>query len=257
MVKGKRKMILEDEAKVGDEQVTLIEVVLDESGSMYNIVGDTLGGLNQYIKDQTEQADGGVARFSLTQFSSLVGDEYVRTRLNNVPIDQVKPITDKDYRPNGGTPLLDAVGARIAEVDTLLKDYKVRPSVLFVVITDGEENTSTKYEKEAISKMVSERDGKGWTFVFMGANQDSWGESSQIGYVQGNTMNIGAGGAGMVQAYSTLSASTRSYRETGSLPTIDFFTDTKTNEEVAKEFVTKKKTTRPTAKGKKGFTSRK
>ena len=253
----KRKIQLEDKAKAGDEQVTLIEVVLDESGSMDDILSDTIGGLNGYIRDQKEQADGGLARFSLTKFSA-VGEEFVRTIVSNVPVDQVKPITGEDYKPYGGTPLLDAVGQRITEVDTLLNSYKVRPAVLFAVITDGLENQSRKYKKEEIAKMISGRDGKGWTFVFLGANQDAWGESSQIGYVQGNTLDIAAGGVGMTAAYDTLSTSTSSYRLAGSAATRAFFKEPETTPEVDKLTVTKKRTTRPTAKGRnKGFTSRK
>ena len=263
---GKRKIQLEDKAKTGADQVTLIEVVLDESGSMWEIVGDTLGGLNGYIGDQKKQADGGLARFSLTKFSSM-GPEYVRNVVNNVPIDQVKPITEEDYRPSGGTPLLDAVGQRITEVDTLLNDYKVRPAVLFVVITDGFENTSSKFKKEEISKLIAGRDGKGWTFTFLGASEDAWEESQQYGVSRGNTMTVTEVGGlpTMDAAFSGLSAATTRYRTAGAASTRGFytageenpdFTPTSTPEidDVVKKV---KKTTRPSARGKKGFTSKK
>ncbi len=255
-----RKMRLDDKAKTGDEQVTLIEVILDESGSMDGIVSDTLGGLNGYIRKQKEQVDGGLARFSLTTFSA-VGEEFVRTIVDNMPIDQVKPITGENYNPYGGTPLLDAVGQRITEVETLLNSYKVRPEVLFAVITDGLENQSKKYTKDDIQKMISGREGKGWTFVFMGANQDAWGESQQYGYVAGNTVGWEASAGGVAVAYDTLSSSTRAFRSAGSVGTQTFFEepDTTPNPETESPIAfTKKKTTRPSSKRRsKDITSKK
>lgn len=217
-------MKLENKAKSGDEQITVIEVVLDASGSMQGNKSDTLGGLNSYIEDQKKQLDGGQVRFSLTQFPS-VGSKLVDNLYNMVPIENINPIKDSEYKIMGMTPLLDAVGTRIAAVDSQLGDFKTAPSVLFVIITDGDENESKEYTTEMITKLITEHEEKGWVFVFLGANQDSWGTGISYGMQGGNTLNVADGTSGMSDAFASVSRSTTNYRTQGSGYTATFFED--------------------------------
>lgn len=217
----KRKIQFEDGARDGDVQLTEIEVVLDGSGSMQGIKSDTIGGFNGYIETQKNQEGGENVRLSLVQFNTMSLDVIY----DSIPLDNVKPLTAEDYTPGGGTPLLDTVGSRIVALDEKIKSYNVKPSVLFVVITDGEENSSQKYKSEDITTMITEREKDGWLFVFLGANQDAWVTGMGYGMQGGNTLSVASGGVGMREAFASLDVSTRAYRQTGSQYTDSFFSD--------------------------------
>lgn len=219
---SKRKIVLDDDTKSVDEQVTLIEVVLDGSGSMDSIRNDTIGGFNSFLRNQQEREDGGIVRLSLTQFNTFPGGR-LKVIYDNIPINSVKPLTDKSYIPSGATPLLDAVGTRIKAVDKAFFKYKIKPAILFVIITDGEENSSIKFTNENIAALIKEREEFGWIFVFLGANQDAWEAGTGYGIAGGNTLNIADGGVGMVAAFNNLSRSTTMYRTAGSKYTESFF----------------------------------
>lgn len=108
---------------------------------------------------------------SLTYF-----DHEVEHRITAGHPAQLKPLRRGDYRPNGSTALLDALGSAISS-GRMLYDRRQRlgdVSVVLVVITDGEENSSMKYSSAAISRMVQDCEASGlWTFTFMGADFDA------------------------------------------------------------------------------------
>ena len=157
-----------------------VNVVLDESGSMESICQETIDGYNTYIKELRES--GNDMTVSLTKFNSL----RVSTLYTRVPIHlgRVPKLTVDDYRPDGMTPLYDAIAKAIGEVGPADGD-----AVLFVIITDGLENASTTYTRSLIQKLIAERQEQGWTFAYLGANQDAWEVGQQMGYHQGNVQN--------------------------------------------------------------------
>lgn len=162
--------------------LTLVNFILDESGSMEEIKDSIVSGFNEYIqtlsKDQTVEY-----RFTLTKFSSSWG---IKTPYLDTPLLEVSKMTDKDYEPDGGTPLYDAIGKTIKLVEEKVK--KNQP-VLVVIMTDGYENDSKEYSQAQIKLLIEAHKEDGWTFAFMGANQDSWLTSKGLGISRGNTMD--------------------------------------------------------------------
>ena len=111
--------------------------LLDSSGSMHTRINDTIGGFNSFVDDQKK--DGGT--LSLYTFSDIVKNVYM-----DVPIDEVKPLTVDDYKPSGNTALYDAMGH-------ILNEYQGSEGT-FVIMTDGEENSSRKYTHAHVKDLV-------------------------------------------------------------------------------------------------------
>ena len=146
--------------------------LLDRSGSMETCRDDTIGGFNAFVEDQ--KATGGT--LTLIQFDH----EYLKS-YENVPITEVNPLTRETFQPRGSTALLDAIGRTI-------KECKVQnPTV--IIMTDGLENSSHKYTKAHIKDLIDARQKDGWTFVYLGANQDAFAEAGSIGIAPAGTMN--------------------------------------------------------------------
>ena len=154
---------------------TLIHIVLDKSGSMESVRQATIDWFNRFMHDQLEV--GGDALVSLTLFDSTVAEVCSAV--------QLRELTDLDrttYRPDGTTALYDAVGAAITLTDALIATKVVQPQrVLFAIITDGQENDSRTYERAAIFDMVRLHEEAGWSFVFLGANIDSYAAGRSVG----------------------------------------------------------------------------
>lgn len=169
------------ESKNQNQDVTNIYnlIILDESGSMWSIYHQALDGANETIKSikNAQLTNSDQNQFlTFVTFSSYL-KESVRTIIDNKPILQVKTLGRDDYRPNGGTPLYDAIGCSLTSMEQKVKESD---QVLVTIITDGHENSSKEYNLENISKMVERLRAKGWTFVYMGANQDAKAEAHKM-----------------------------------------------------------------------------
>lgn len=191
------------------ENLTSINVIIDRSGSMGGLATDTIGGFNTFIAEQ--KLIPGEVLFTLCTFSysnSIVHDA--------VPLTEVPDLDAKTYAPSGGTALLDAMGETMDRVGAKLAAMpeEERPSkVLFLIITDGQENSSVKYSAEQIKGMVEHQKGAyNWEFVFMGANIDAITEGAALGISTQNTMNYDATSVGTKSLYRSISESTTSYR---------------------------------------------
>lgn len=203
------------------ENLTSINVIIDQSGSMGHLTKDTIGGFNKFLAEQKDVP--GEALFTLCLFAT----DY-RLVHDCVKIGDVPELNERTYRPGGGTALLDALGTTIDEVGkklaTLADDE--RPSkVIFLIITDGEENMSKVYhEQNRIKDMVThQREKYNWEFVFMGANIDAISAGTNLGISMNNTMNYNATAAGTKGLYQNVSDSLRSYRGSSAGPQVDFF----------------------------------
>lgn len=163
--------------------LTDLTVVLDRSGSMESCRGDAEGGLNALVRKQCEQP--GTCLFTLVQFDTIY--EFVHTA---VPIQDVPKCT---LEPRGSTALLDAVGRAIVETGERLKkmDEAERPGlVVFVIITDGQENSSVEFSKAKVKEMIERQQNVyKWQFTFLGANQDAFAEAGGIGILSVGTAN--------------------------------------------------------------------
>jgi len=212
-----------------DKNYTHITVLIDSSGSMASLANDTRGGFNTFLAEQ--KAVKGKATLTVCKFST--GYEVLTEMAD---IQMVAPLTEATYSPGGGTALLDAMGRCISSLGVALADLpeKKRPSkIMFLVITDGEENSSHEYSKAKIASMVSlqEKTYK-WNFVYLGANVDSFAESASLGMRSSNALNYSPTSGGVGGTYQVLSKSMTSVRGVGEMNTAyDLFSNVANVEE--------------------------
>ena len=187
---------------------TEIIFVIDKSGSMSHLVDDTIGGFNGFIKSQ-QSLDG---KATLT---TVLFDTHLKTLHDGVDIREVKPMTTSDYSAYGGTAMLDAIGETINKVQDRHDELgSEKPdSVLFVITTDGEENSSSKFNKSKIEKMIKHQtNGHGWKFMFLGANMDAVKEAGNIGIKAKYAVNYDYSAQGTSAVYETVDCITSAVR---------------------------------------------
>lgn len=164
--------------------LTDITLVIDRSGSMQDIRSDAEGGVNAFIENQAKEP--GEALLTLVQFDTEYEFLY-----KGVLISQVSKYS---LVPRGATALLDAVGRAINETGQRLSTMaeQDRPSlVIFVVMTDGLENSSQEFSKARIKEMIQhQQETYGWHFTFLGADQDAFAEASELGIVAAGAANF-------------------------------------------------------------------
>ena len=177
---------------------THLAILVDRSGSMSAIQSDAEGGLKTLIAEQ--RALPGELTIELFQFDT----EY----------EKVDDIDGWSLHPRGATALLDSMGKAITEVGEGLaaRPEEERPEkVVFVVVTDGLENSSQEWTREKVFEHVKRQsDEWAWQFVFTAANQDAVAEGSSLGIR--NNMNYQATGTGTQSAHATMSSSIGAYR---------------------------------------------
>lgn len=196
-----------------DNNYTHISILLDESGSMSSKKQDVVGGINEYLKIQKEVP--GKATVSLYTFDGRGGDpNYLRRKID---FEDILNVSDfNDFHPRGMTPLLDATVDSITEVGEKLASLSEdqRPAkVLFIIFTDGLENTSQTQTKDSVKNLISQQtDIYKWDFAFLGANQDSFANASAIGINYASTTNYTFDSAGISGAFSGLAFASSGYR---------------------------------------------
>ena len=185
-----------------------VVLVVDESGSMsasraetVSAVNDYLGGLKTTLPEGATvtvvKFDADINTHSMTMAMGMgagMSTSHTKagisiTRLfNRVPLRAVRTLTLDDFTPRGQTPLYDAIGQTIIELDAVLKD---EPSpVFFAVITDGQENASREHTQAGVKKMIEDRTKGGWTFNFLGVDIDAYAASSGLGFAKGDTVSL-------------------------------------------------------------------
>lgn len=187
--------------------LTEIICVIDRSGSMGTIRNDAISGFNTFLEDQ--KAVDKPCKMTYAQFDTTY--EVIHS---GVDLQAVPPLTTETYVPRGGTALFDAVGRTIDEVGIRLAALpeSERPGkVVFVILTDGEENSSCEFTRERILGMIRHQQEKyKWDFVFLAANQDAFAVGTSIGISY--NANFIASGAGVKRAYAGASTGIAEYR---------------------------------------------
>lgn len=162
-----------------------VAVILDESGSMESARNSTISGFNEFLQDRQADAHDMEVLLWLTKFNSKKENVYDAEDAREVP-----KLTRETYKPIGGTALLDAVGSTIFAIESRAAAEEVKPKVIVMVMTDGEENASRYFRSEQVKQLIEDKQAEGnWTFMYMGANQNSWLNSKQMGIPMGNTIN--------------------------------------------------------------------
>jgi Mg-chelatase subunit ChlD len=180
-----------------------ISVILDRSGSMENIREDTIGGFNSFLRAQ--QAIPGETTLTLVQFDSQDPYEIVFHALR---IEEIPPLTRDTFVPRGGTPLLDALGRGINDTAGIIAG---RARILFVVVTDGQENASCEFRKSVIARMIQEKQDEGWQFAFLSADLEAIQDARAYGVHADATLHFQKDGGTKV-AWETLAKATTDFR---------------------------------------------
>ena len=153
--------------------------ILDRSGSMSGLEKDTIGGFNSLIQKQRKEK-------GKCYVSCVLFDDVQEVIYDRVPLNEVKKMTQKQYYARGCTAVLDAMGGAIHYIGNVHKYSKEEiGKTLFIIITDGLENSSKRYTYVTIKQMVERQKEKyGWEFIFIGANMDVIQEANKFGIDQ-------------------------------------------------------------------------
>ena len=184
------------------KNLTELVFILDRSGSMAGLERDTIGGFNAMIeKQKREQGEAIVSTVIFDNVSEVIHDR--------VPLERIKPMTERDYYVRGCTALLDAVGGAIHHIGNVHKYAREedRPEkTLFVITTDGMENASRKYSYSRLKEMIERQKEKyGWEFLFLGANIDAAKEAARFGITADRAANYHADSVGTGVIYESVS----------------------------------------------------
>ena len=181
--------------------MTEMVFIIDKSGSMAGMEKDTVGGFNATVSKQ-KNCDGR-SLVSLVLFSGRSEVVYDR-----VDIDSVPALTEDDYLPGGSTSLLDAVGDAVKHIANVHKYARTedRPSkTVFVIITDGLENTSSRYTYRDIKSLIDrQKEACGWEFLFLGANIDSEREADRLVISRERAVNYHCDSKGTQAVYESV-----------------------------------------------------
>jgi Mg-chelatase subunit ChlD len=190
---------------------THIVILLDRSGSMESIASDIVGGFNQFMRGQAEA--GTDARVTFVQFDSENPQEVI---VAGAPIAEIVPLTRATFVPRGGTPLLDATGQLISRIEANQAARETaglpKEDIVFVSITDGEENESREFTLARIRQLVTEKQAQGWTFVFLSAALDVYGEAQAMGIGAGSVQAFRADARGTGIAFADLNLKMTQFR---------------------------------------------
>lgn len=182
--------------------LTELVFILDRSGSMHGLEADTIGGFNSLIERQ--RSEPGEALVSTVLFNDNTQVLHDRVRL-----DEVQPITEREYRVGGCTALLDAIGGAIHHIGNVHKYAREedRPEhTLFVITTDGMENASRHYSSDRVKQMIERQKSRyGWEFLFLGANIDAVETAGHFGIDADRAVNYHSDSEGTALNYEVLS----------------------------------------------------
>ena len=200
------------EAKTNGQ--TELVFILDRSGSMSGLESDTIGGFNGMIAQH--KGDGGDVLVSTVLFDHE--NEVIHDR---VRIAEVPTLTDKEYYTRGCTALLDAMGDGIRHIKNVHKYARPedRPArTMFIITTDGMENSSTRYTADQVRAMVKKQEKEeGWEFVFLGANIDAVQVAGGLGIRAENAVEFACDAAGVRENFASLSHMTCAFAATGTV----------------------------------------
>lgn len=165
---------------------TEIICILDRSGSMGSMLNETIEGFNSFIDEQ--KAVKGKAKVTLVQFDNKYEVIYSGVKLKNVPV-----LDTNTFKPRGMTALLDAIGKTLTEQKERITNEKWADKVIVVILTDGHENASQEFKTDTVKKLTKDAQDEGWSFVYLGANQDAIVAAQQFGIDTKSTLNMVSG----------------------------------------------------------------
>jgi uncharacterized protein YegL len=175
-------------------KTTLYHFIVDQSGSMAGLENQTMEGFNTQLRTiQQLKMEFPDQEYlcSLTYFN-----QHIQDRIKFGQVENIQPLSQENYIPNGTTALLDAIGKSIYSIKNKFgKDIaEDKMSIVLVIITDGHENSSRMYSYHDVAHLIKELDGSGkWTFSFLGADFDAIHTSHMLNIRRENVMNFSKG----------------------------------------------------------------
>lgn len=189
--------------------ITELVFIMDKSGSMSGLESDTIGGFNAMIEKQ-KKLDGKV------YVTTVLFSNDSRTLHDRVDINDIKPMTDRDYQVGGCTALIDAMGGtinHIVGIHRYARPEDVPEHTIFVIITDGMENASHRYSAEEVRRKIRHEEEKyGWEFMFLAANIDAVETARHFGIREDRSANYRYSSEGTDDLYDTLDYAVSSLR---------------------------------------------
>jgi len=189
--------------------LTEVIFILDRSGSMGGLEADTIGGFNSMIEKQKKEEGE-------AYISTILFDDKTEVLYDRVSVDRVEPMNDRQYYVRGCTALLDALGGAIHHIGNVHKYAREedRPEkTLFIITTDGMENSSREYSYDKVKKMVEKQKKKyGWEFLFLGANIDAIEVAGRFGIAANRAINYESDHKGTRLNYDVLSKTVSCFR---------------------------------------------
>lgn len=191
------------------KNLTEVVFILDCSGSMSGLEADTIGGFNSMIEKQKKETGEAL-------ISTILFDDESEVLYDRVGVQQIKPMTDRDYTVRGCTALLDAIGGAIHHIGNVHKYARpedVPEHTMFVITTDGMENASRRYSSDKVKQMIERQKTKyGWEFLFLGANIDAVETAGHFGIDAHHAVNYHSDSVGTGLNYEVLSDAIRDVR---------------------------------------------
>lgn len=176
-------------------------LILDESGSMRSIEKQAVDSVNetlQSVRSAQKKYEDQEHFVSFVTFNS----DGIKTVLDRAEALKAEDITPDQFNPACGTPLYDAIGQSVTE---LKKSISENDKVLVTIITDGYENASKEYNQASVKALTEKLGKEGWTFAYIGANQDAKAVSKSLGIV--NALNFEATVCGTMKMGAMMNAS--------------------------------------------------
>jgi len=205
--------------KSNQASTTEVAFILDRSGSMQSIAEGAINGFNSFLNDQQKDHEEYPTRLTLTLF-----DTVFEVPFSSLPVPEILPLDSKTYKPDGCTALLDAIGHTVDELGKRLAAMPEaeRPGkVIVAILTDGLENSSTRYSWRKISQMIKHQtEVYKWEFLFLGANQDAIATASKMSIEADNSATIKCSMDGMRHNSALLARSVRSSKRGEAKPSL-------------------------------------
>jgi uncharacterized protein YegL len=197
-------------AKTKAKDTLHVGLLVDESGSMSGNEPAVVGGINEFVAKLAADQNGTKVLATLGMFDLHGNDPVVRVKFEGIPVSEVDTLGPGDYAPRGATPLNDAVVKTIKAMDARVKEGH---RAMLVILTDGYENSS-RAPSGKVRKLIHEREKRGWEFIYLGANQDSWAESQRIGIAdRGKQFDFDASPAGTRAALRASGERAKKFRD--------------------------------------------
>ena len=195
--------------------LTELVFILDRSGSMAGLEGDTIGGFNAMLEKQRNAPGEALVSTVLFDHESVVIHDRVDVR-------RVEPMTRAQYSVRGTTALLDAVGGAIRHIGNVHKYAREedRPEqTLFVITTDGMENASRRYTGSQVRALIERQKSRyGWEFLVLGANMDAVETAAGLGIAPDRAVEFLSDSVGTRLNYDVVGDAVCAMRETSVLP---------------------------------------